>query len=258
MRQDTRVLVPAPNGICSQPASRDARAAVYARALAVGGLAFVVGTSSVAAQTQGGTAETPAAVAGGRSDASPAGASAGSTSLAQDEQPPAGPSGRAPRRGETESGRAASAPLASAGMGEALADPDGEDEDPFADIDDRIDELAGRPGADRYVRPVLLQARRALTRARELFEQGQLRPAERAKQIANAALTLAARRLAHAREREATRDIQQRVDVAERRARAARQALVNAMEQRAALLRAQREGRAAPAPTTATGTEDED
>jgi hypothetical protein len=97
----------------------------------------------------------------------------------------------------------------------------------------QLDELAESPGAMHAAGDAIRHARRALTRSRDLTRQGRLDAAERARLIAWAAQLLAEREVALARERHALADARRRLDASRARAAAAREALENALRQRA-------------------------
>jgi hypothetical protein len=109
----------------------------------------------------------------------------------------------------------------------------------------RSEELAGR---------ALEHARNALSRAERLHEAGQLPAAERARQIAWAALSLASRQIARAREREALARARRRLAAAEARAARSRAALEQAMRQRARAVASEQE----PPEETVVGEPGED
>ena len=107
--------------------------------------------------------------------------------------------------------------------GEPDAAPDGE-------LDRELEALAAQPGAVEAAGPVLEQAREALRQAVSLRAAGNVERAERAEQLAGAALTLASRKLALVRERRALRDSRGRAG--EMRARAQQAAAARAHAER--------------------------
>lgn len=100
------------------------------------------------------------------------------------------------------------------------------------DIRERVDALEARAGARDQAGEAIDHARIALRRARELEARGNTRGANRARQIAWAAVSLASRQMALARERQLLRAIARRLERAEERARQARTALSHAIAQR--------------------------
>jgi hypothetical protein len=100
-------------------------------------------------------------------------------------------------------------------------------------ISERLRMLLGEARAEALAGRALRHARQALVRSEELRNGGRLDAAERAQQIAWAALTLASRQIARAREREALARGRRRLVAAEASAARSRQALEHAMRQRA-------------------------
>ena len=117
------------------------------------------------------------------------------------------------------------------------------------DIRGRIDALEESEGGREHASAALDHARLALRRARELEARGDSAGAERARRIAWAALSLASRQVALARERQALRAAGRRLSRAEERARQARTALSHAI--------AQRERMRAPVPVERTAPVEE-
>jgi len=105
------------------------------------------------------------------------------------------------------------------------------------EIGRRIDALAARRGVQQVAGDTLGQARRALARAAELEAAGRTVEAQRASQIAWAALLLASRQWAWSEERGALRAARRRVSAAQRAAEAEREALLHAAAERAQLRR---------------------
>lgn len=114
------------------------------------------------------------------------------------------------------------------------------------DIARRLDGLEERHEARRYAGPAIDHGRLALRRAEELTRRGDLAGAERARQIAWAAYSLAARQLALAQERQALRAAARRLRHARERQRRAREALEQAMRHRTEQLAPEPEERMAP------------
>jgi len=114
----------------------------------------------------------------------------------------------------------------------------------------RLRSLSGLPRAEELAGDSLSHARRALRRARDLVRGGRQDAAERARQIAWAALSLASRQIARAQETEVLARARRELAQAEARAARAREALEHAMRQ-------QREAqeREASSATAASSTE---
>ena len=106
-------------------------------------------------------------------------------------------------------------------------------------VAERLRSLSGEPRAEELAGDALAHARRALARSRELGRGGRLDAAERARQIAWAALTLASRQIARSRAREALARARRRLTAAEARAERSREALEQAMRQRARSMEAE-------------------
>lgn len=95
----------------------------------------------------------------------------------------------------------------------------------------QLEALQSRPEARQVAGDALDQSARALRRAAALKTAGHEAAAQRARQIAAAALLLAQRQVALAQERAAHRQALARLETARRRARAARHALDLARKQ---------------------------
>lgn len=109
---------------------------------------------------------------------------------------------------------------------------------------ERLRSLSGLPRAEELAGDSLAHARRALRRSRDLVHGGRQDAAERARQIAWAALSLASRQIARAQESEALARARRELAQAQARAARAREALEHAMRQ-------QREASSAPATPSA-------
>lgn len=109
--------------------------------------------------------------------------------------------------------------------------------DPYPEItaiEAQLDQLAGRPGA-QVAKTLVDAARRALQRARILAQQGHAEAAERAKQIAWAALSAASHSLARHQAEIERAVIERRKVLAIAAAAAARHALEHARAQAASI-----------------------
>jgi hypothetical protein len=104
------------------------------------------------------------------------------------------------------------------------------------ELTEQIARLEARHGAEEVAGRALAHARTAVERARALQARGQTRPADRARQIAAAAVLLAQRRVALAAERAAHRGALARLERARRRAAAAEEALRHATDRRERIL----------------------
>ncbi len=96
------------------------------------------------------------------------------------------------------------------------------------EIEERLRRLRARADS-KAAQGALAQANRAIMRGRALEAEGKHSAAERAKQIAWAALVLSTQRISWAQEAAAFRRAQRRAQVAKKRARAARSALLSDM-----------------------------
>jgi phosphopantothenate synthetase len=114
--------------------------------------------------------------------------------------------------------------------GGAAATPEG---GPSVEVlDQRISRLESRADLEEGATEALAHARQAVTRARALAGEGDVRGARRARQIAAAALLLAQRRVALVNERAAHRMAEERLARARARLAAAVAALQHAIERR--------------------------
>lgn len=104
----------------------------------------------------------------------------------------------------------------------------------------RLEQLLEVPRAEQIASDAIRHARRALGRQRQLSGAGRLDAAERALNIAWAALTLASRKIARTLEEEALAEARRRRATAQQRAERARAALEDAMRQRAEAVARQR------------------
>lgn len=107
-----------------------------------------------------------------------------------------------------------------------------EDVPPTAEIEKRIEVLWSGEEA-RTAAKALTQARKALSRAREMTAAGRPAAADRARQIAWAALLLSERQIAFHQERTSRDDAERRARSAETEAKLAREALESALARRA-------------------------
>lgn len=132
-------------------------------------------------------------------------------------------------------------------VADAADEPRGGAEPGADEIADRLDELESRHEARRYAGAAIDHARLALRRGEELAGRGDRAGAERARQIAWAAFSLASRQLALAQERQALRAAAARLRRAEQRSVRAREALELAIERRDELRAPEAEERMRPA-----------
>jgi len=134
--------------------------------------------------------------------------------------------------------------------GPALAQDDapvGDDvEAPIAELRERLARIGEQVGADA-ADPALAHARRAMRAARDARRQGDVAGAERALAIADAALILADRLAAQRRARLALDEARSREREANARAEAARDALAQALVERARVLTLRNSTESAPA-----------
>lgn len=135
---------------------------------------------------------------------------------------------------------------ASANEGKSKATPTQVGDPPSNEaLDERIESLAAQKGAEAAAQAIG-QAKRARDRARVDAAAGRLAEADRARQIAWAAVLLAERRIAYHHERKARDEAAERASQAVARAKLAREALNAALSRRARAERKEADDATAP------------